>query len=138
MSAHDAARHIYEQWHACRSSHDLEGLAALYADDAVLESPLAFVRSGEARRGVIRGRAAIRDFFGLGFKTTAKDLGHWREPGVFFSNGDRLIWEYPRETPNGDQTDLLEVIDIKDGLIASHRVYWGWVGYQTLNAVQKA
>lgn len=138
MNAQDAARRIYDEWHRCRVAHDLEGLAALYADNAVLETPLAFVRSGEARHGVVRGRDAIRDFFGLGFQSTAKALGHWREPDRFFTDGARLIWEYPRQTPNGDQTDLLEVIDIEDGLIASHRVYWGWVGFQTLTAVRKA
>lgn len=24
--------------------------------------------------------------------------------------------------------DLVEVMEIRDGLIARHRVYWGWVG----------
>jgi hypothetical protein len=31
----------------------------------------------------------------------------------------------PRETPAGDQMDFVEVMEIKDGLIQHHRVYWG-------------
>jgi steroid Delta-isomerase len=30
--------------------------------------------------------------------------------------------------------DLVEVMDVANGLIAHHRVYWGWVGFQTLVA----
>jgi hypothetical protein len=50
------------------------------------------------------------------------------------------VWEYPRETPEGDQVDILEVMEIRDGLIAAHRIYWGWVGTDLLigNAVAKA
>jgi steroid Delta-isomerase len=45
-----------------------------------------------------------------------------------------LTWEYPRATPEGDQVDLVEVMDVADGLIAQHRVYWGWFGFKTLVA----
>jgi hypothetical protein len=44
-----------------------------------------------------------------------------------------LTWEYPRETPDGDQADLVEVMDIEHGLIRHHGVYWGWVGFKTLS-----
>ena len=52
--------------------------------------------------------------------------------GTFFANGRQLVWEYPRETPQGDQVDLVEVMDIANGLIAHHRVYWGWTGFKAL------
>jgi steroid Delta-isomerase len=42
----------------------------------------------------------------------------------------------PRATPHGDQVDLVEVMDVVNGLIAHHRVYWGWVGFKTLVAAQ--
>jgi hypothetical protein len=38
-----------------------------------------------------------------------------------------------RATPDGDQIDLVEVMDLSDGLIAHHRVYWGWIGFRTLS-----
>lgn len=47
-----------------------------------------------------------------------------------------MTWEYPRATPQGDQVDLVEVMDIDDGLIAHHRVYWGWVGFKVLMAAK--
>jgi hypothetical protein len=45
-----------------------------------------------------------------------------------------LIWEYPRQTPTGEQTHLVESMDIVDGLIARHLVCWGWVGFKKLHA----
>jgi hypothetical protein len=53
--------------------------------------------------------------------------------GKCFTDGTRIMWEYPRETPEGDQMDLAEVMDLtEDGLIRRHRVYWGWTGIQIL------
>ena len=73
-------------------------------------------------------------FFEAGARKLSNDLAKWYRTGLFFSNGRQLTWEYPRETPDGDQVDLVEVMDIANGLIASHRVYWGWVGFKTLVA----
>jgi hypothetical protein len=58
----------------------------------------------------------------------------WYRTGTFFSNGRQLVWEYPREAPDGDQVDILEVMDIEDGLITHHRIYWGWFGVRMLTA----
>jgi len=51
-----------------------------------------------------------------------------------------LIWEYPRQAPDGDQVDLVEVMEIADGLIQHHRIYWGWFGTALLtrSALSKA
>ncbi|WP_431823991.1 nuclear transport factor 2 family protein [Burkholderia sp. F1] len=95
---------IYDRWHETVVARDLDGLMSLYADHAVLETPLIVV--------------------------TLPALG----TGLFLSNGRRLTWEYPRETPDGDQVDLVEVMDIDRGLIVHHRVYWGWVGFRSLMA----
>ncbi len=43
-------------------------------------------------------------------------------------NNNTLIWEYPRETPTGDQVDILELMEIKIEKIFRHRIYWGWFG----------
>jgi hypothetical protein len=43
-----------------------------------------------------------------------------------------LIWEYPRESPGGDQQDFVESMEIEDGLIKKHCVYWGWFGVRVL------
>lgn len=43
------------------------------------------------------------------------------------------MWEYPRETPTGDQMDFAEVMELnREGLIQKYRVYWGWFGFGVL------
>ncbi|WP_423367568.1 nuclear transport factor 2 family protein [Burkholderia sp. LMG 32019] len=132
------ARHIYEGWHAAVVARDLDALMALYADDAVLETPLIVVTLPDHGSGVLHGKAAIRAFFAAGLRNPGNRLGRWYRTGLFFSNGRQLTWEYPRATPEGDQVDLVEVMDLRDGLIAHHRVYWGWVGFLALRAAAPA
>ena len=128
----DAVRRIYTAWHAAVVARDAAAVAALYAEAAVFESPLAWASDPERRSGVLHGRAAIGAFFAAGFRTPGNGLGRWYRTGLFFSNGLQLVWEYPRETPEGDQVDLAEVMDVTDGAIVHHRVYWGWIGVRTL------
>jgi steroid Delta-isomerase len=127
-------RHIYERWHETVVRRDLDGLTALYAEDAILETPLILVTLRDRTRGILRGQREIRPFFEAGFRKLGNELSRWHRTGLFFSNGRQLTWEYPRETPQGNQVDLVEVMDVANGLIAHHRVYWGWVGFQTLVA----
>ncbi|MGB7075600.1 MAG: hypothetical protein WBD53_00260, partial [Xanthobacteraceae bacterium] len=59
----------------------------------------------------------------------------------WLTDGERmLVWEYPRVAPDGDQVDLVEVMEIADGLIRHHRIYWGWFGTTLLtrSAADKA
>jgi hypothetical protein len=32
----------------------------------------------------------------------------------YLTDGRTLVWEYPRETPSGDQMDFVEVMEIDD------------------------
>ena len=130
----DAPRHVFERWHETIRARDLDGLMALYAEDAVLETPLILVALPGRDTGILTGRQEIRAFFEAGLARLGGNLGRWWRTGVYFTNGRQLVWEYPRATPDGDQTDLVEVIDLADGLIAHHRVYWGWVGFKALTA----
>lgn len=125
-------QHIYQTWHHCVVARDLEGLMALYTPDATFESPLLIARPGARSAGVLHGNSAIRDFFAESFQAPENGLGRWYRSGTFFANGRQLVWEYPRETPEGEQVDLVEFMDIADGRISHHRVYWGWVGFKTL------
>jgi steroid Delta-isomerase len=129
--------HVYERWHATVVGGDLDGLMALYVDDAILETPLILATLPDKAKGILRGNAAIRPFFAAGFRKLGNELTRWYRTGTFFSDGRQLTWEYPRATPRGDQIDLVEVMDIAGGLITHHRVYWGWVGYKTLMAAAK-
>lgn len=143
MTAEDdmaACARIYEQWHAYARTVRTEALLGLYAEDAVLETPLAAVILPDHDGGVLRGKAEIRRFFEEGGKRRPNDLVRWWRTGEFFANGRQVIWEYPRAAPDGDQVDLVEAIDVADGLIVRHRIYWGWFGVQMLirNALAKA
>jgi hypothetical protein len=55
----------------------------------------------------------------------------------YLTDGKRLIWEYPREVPDGDQMDFVEVMELNDdGFIQRHRVYWGWFGVRIMQRDQ--
>lgn len=43
------------------------------------------------------------------------------------------MFEYPRLSPEGEQMDFVEVMELNDdGLIQYHKVYWGWRGFAVL------
>src|SRR5262249_28398595 len=107
---------------------DIAALIALYAPDAAFESPLVAALGPDKSDGVLRGRAAIRVFLEAGAKSAPIGQVRWYRTDAYFSAGPTLVWEYPRETPDGDQVEIGEVRDIADGLIRHHRIYWGWKG----------
>jgi steroid Delta-isomerase len=124
----DCAR-IHREWHARAKGLDTEGLLALYAEDAVLESPLVLAILDEKSDGVLRGHAELRHFFAEGARRRPNDLVRWYRTDEWLTDGRHLlIWEYPRAAPDGDQVDLVEVMHIEGGLIQHHRIYWGWKG----------
>lgn len=124
-----AARRIYQEWDEALGNADLEGSLRLYTADATLESALVRHLTG-AESGVIEGRDALRRFVE---KVYAQPLpGRTRYRTGLLTDGTTLMWEYPRVTPSGQQVDLVEVMELEDGLIRRHRVYWGWLGIKTL------
>lgn len=88
--------------------------------------------------GVCRGHDEMRAFFETGFQRRPNELVRWYRNGRYHLDGKTLIWEYPRETPNGDQLDLMEVMELEDGLIQHHKVYWGYKGVGELLRSQLA
>ena len=135
MSTDAAIKRTFDDWHRATVSGDLDVLAGLYATDAVFESPTAILTLGEST-GIVKGRAEIRAFFKTVYSKISRSTNQWYRTGTYFSDGHQLVWEYPRETPDGDQADILEVMEIKDGFITHHRVYWGWHGLQALLAAR--
>ena len=51
----DHIERIYREWDARNQASDVEGIVALYAEDAVFESPLVR-RLMQTDRGTLRGR----------------------------------------------------------------------------------
>jgi ketosteroid isomerase-like protein len=121
----DAIERIFHAWDEALGAKDLDAAMALYHPDATLESPLVCHLLG-TEEGVVRGREDLRRFVSKVFAHQPAKRRRYRTG--FLTDGSRLTWEYPRESLDGDQMDIVEVMDIRDGLIAHHRVYWGWLG----------
>ena len=126
-----AIKHVFDEWHVTNRDKNLEALMALYTEDTIFESPAVYALGGN-RDGVLRGKAALTEYFKVFFAKIGKTESEWYRTGEYFTNGSTLSWEYPRVTPTGEQVDLVEQLDIRDGKIAHHRVYWGWIGFRTL------
>lgn len=61
----------------------------------------------------------------------------WYRNERYHFDGKTLIWEYPRQAPDWEQLDLIEVMELENGLIALHKVYWGFKGVGELLRSQK-
>jgi steroid delta-isomerase len=120
---------IYRQWHECAKARNLDGLLALYAQDAVLETPLVLAIYSGRQNGILQGHREIGPFFAEAISRPLNELVRWYRTGRWLTDGERILaWEYPRATPDGDQVDIVELMEIAGGLIQSHRVYSGWLG----------
>jgi ketosteroid isomerase-like protein len=128
-NAQQAVEDVYRAWDEALGAKDLDAAMALYAPDATLESPLVRHHLG-SDDGVVAGRDALRDFVRIVFERQPPQRERFRTG--FFTDGRTLMWEYPRATPDGEQMDFVEVMEIDDGLIRHHRVYWGWYGLRLL------
>jgi hypothetical protein len=53
--------------------------------------------------------------------TTAGREGPQPHTG-YLTDGQTLMWEYPRVTPDGEQMDFVGVMEVRNGLIHRHRV----------------
>ena len=119
----DPITHIFEAWDAALGARDLDASMALYQPDATLESPLVRQLLGTSE-GIVRGRENLRAFAARVFASQPPERQRFRMG--FLTDGSHLTWEYPRRAGDGEQMDLVEVMEVRDGLIQHHRVYWGW------------
>jgi hypothetical protein len=124
-----AAERIYHLWDEALGAKDVEAAIALYAPDCDLESPLVrhLLKSED---GIVAGREKLRAFVQIVFEHQPAVRQRYRKG--FFTDGRTLMWEYPRAKPDGEQMDFAEVMEIRNGLIRHHRVYWGWYGFKVL------
>lgn len=121
---------VYQEWDRALTNNDAEALLALYAPDAVIESPVIPHLLG-IKRGICQGHAEIRALIDEVVRRKPDARKFFRTP--YLTDGKTLMWEYPRETPADDQMDFVEVMELNDaGLIQTHRVYWGWRGVEVL------
>jgi ketosteroid isomerase-like protein len=121
---------VYFEWNEALSRNDVNGLLELYAPDGVIESPLIPHVMGISR-GICRGRGEMRPFFEEVARRKPPVRQYYRTG--YLTDGKRLVFEYPREAPEGEQMDFVESMVLNDaGLIQRHCVYWGWYGFGVL------
>jgi len=105
---------------AAFSRRDLEGIVALFTEDATIESYLV-LRVFNRKEGVCRGRAEIRELVG----TLLKRGTPWRgyEPPIVRAN--TIAIEY-RAASSDTEKFSVDIIEVRDGKIRSLRAYAGW------------
>lgn len=125
----EQAAYVFREWHKRISERNAPALGLLYTDDATLESPLVPVLLDQTS-GIVEGRIALDEFLAETTRRRPEEkvLPSLHRAGTYAFDGHRLIWEYPRQTPDGDQLDLVEVMELDGARIAKHRIYWGWKG----------
>jgi ketosteroid isomerase-like protein len=130
----DPITHIFEAWDAALGAKDLDASMALYHRDATLESPLVRRLLG-TDEGIVRGRENLRAFVARVFASEPPERQRFRVG--FLTDGSRVTWEYPRQADDGEQMDIVEVMEVRDGLIQHHRVYWGWYSVKLYDELQR-
>jgi hypothetical protein len=120
---------IYTEWNAALAEKNIDALVALYNDDATLESPL-IRHLLKTEHGICRGKDELHKLLTILFKHQPAIRRFHRKN--FFTDGVNIIWEYPRQTPDGEQMDFVEVMQLHNSKIQHHRVYWGWRGVKVL------
>lgn len=131
----NSIEHIFQAWDEALGAKDLDAAMALYHEDATLESPLVRHLVG-TEQGTIEGHAQLRAFVAKVFANEPPQRQRFRMG--FLSDGRRLTWEYPRQSDQGEQMDIVEVMEIRDGLIQHHRVYWGWYSVKLYQEIQRS
>jgi hypothetical protein len=64
----ERADRLAAEWIAAWNAHDLDAILAHYAEEVTFASPFVAALTGD-ERGVIHGRAALRDYFRRGLET---------------------------------------------------------------------
>jgi heme-degrading monooxygenase HmoA/ketosteroid isomerase-like protein len=114
-------RAIAERWLACFEQRDLDGLLALYADDATHTSPKIRARHPDTG-GQLRGKAAMREWWQDSFDR----LPSMRYvPTALTADDSRVFMEYVRRVDGEPDMPVAEVLEVRDGLIVASRVFHG-------------
>src|SRR5437763_528257 len=116
------AERIYHDWDKALADNDVEGLLALYAPDVHFESP-AVPLTLDTESGVRHGRDQLRPVLEQ-VAVRKPPLRTYHRTGYLTDGQRTMIFEYPRDAPEGEQMDFVEVMELADGLIQRHCVYW--------------
>ncbi len=110
---------IAKRWMAAFNDHNLEEILSLYHDNAQHYSP-KLKQLKPATNGFIDGKQALRDWWRSSFEAV---------PSLNYSlttltaDEKRVFMEYIRRVDSEPDSMIAEVLQIKNGLIVSSRVY---------------
>ena len=112
---------IAQQWFDAFNEHDLEKLLGLYDDNAQHYSPKLKIRQPETQ-GLITGKDALRAWWRDSFDRlpTLQYI-----PTRFTAEEGRIFMEYTRKVAGEEDMYVVELLEVKDGLIIASRVYHG-------------
>jgi heme-degrading monooxygenase HmoA/ketosteroid isomerase-like protein len=114
-------RKIAEQWLACFARRDLDGLLALYHDDATHTSPKIRARHPETA-GLLRGKSALRTWWADAF---ARLPTMRYEASAITADARRVYMEYVRRVDGEPDLPVAEVLEVEGGQIVGSRVFHG-------------
>ena len=112
---------LAKEWLKAFNQHHLENLLSLYDDRAIHFSPKLKVRHPETK-GLISGKEALRSWWQDAFDRLPQLTYHEQ---TLTANENRVFMEYIRMVPGEENMNVAEVLDVKNGLIVSSRVYHG-------------
>jgi ketosteroid isomerase-like protein len=110
---------------------DLERLAALFAQDATIESYLV-ARIFNRKEGVCRGRAEIRELVHAIMRRGTP----WGAHGPPVIAGNTLVVEYTSASSDEEKFSV-DVLEVRDGKIQTLRAYAGWRAVMALTGEAK-
>jgi hypothetical protein len=112
---------IAGHWFDAFNEHNLEKLIALYSDNARHYSPKLKIKNPETK-GLIIGKRALEAWW-RDCLERLPTLNY--KPQNFIANDSSVFMEYIRSVEGEEDLLVGEVLEIKDGLIVSSRVYHG-------------
>jgi ketosteroid isomerase-like protein len=112
---------IAHAWFKAFNTKDLNGLLALYHEQAAHYSPKLKLRHPETN-GLIKGKSALRAWWKDAFDRLP-DLQY--EVISLTANDERVFMEYIRHVAGEVDLRVGEVLEIRDGVIVASRVYHG-------------
>jgi ketosteroid isomerase-like protein len=115
-----AVEQVIADMEAAFARKDVDGVVALFAEDATIESYLV-ARIFHRKEGVCRGRAEIRELLSALIKRGTPWSGH--EPPII--RGTTAAIEYRSASSEAEKFSV-DIIEVKDGKIQSLRAYAGW------------
>ena len=121
MSLTSTQEQIARTWIAAFNAYDVDGLVALYADDATHTSPKIRALYPETG-GKLVGKAAIEAWWRGAIGRTP---GLRYEEAAITANEVRVVLEYTRYADGQEDMFVSEAFDIRDGRIVASRVFHG-------------